>query len=156
MGLCEPFKSFIIEIFYSEALSMWTIPPETLRISHLHVYCGPCLLLIVDMICIFKLAAVWGFSSLLCLEKSHYSILQTIKWLLFSLFPFLSISGVCILLRQRHKIYQHNILLRAAHVWGFASPHSAVASNVHYLLSCHNLICQASRFLVYLFNLWVT
>lgn len=63
---------------------MWSIPPETLRLSHLHVYCGPCLLLIVDMICIFKLAAVWGFSSLLCLEKSHYSILQTIKWLLFS------------------------------------------------------------------------
>lgn len=98
MWLREPIKSFTIQIFYSEATSMWNIPPETLRLFHLHVYCGLCLLLILHVICIFKLAAVWGFSSLLCLEKSYYSLLQTIKWLLFSLFSFLSFSGVFVFL----------------------------------------------------------
>lgn len=55
---CEPIKSFTIQIFSSEALFMGNIPPETLYLFHLHVYCSLFLLFIVDIFCIFKVAAV--------------------------------------------------------------------------------------------------
>lgn len=46
--LCESIKSFTIQLFSSEALSLWNIPPETLHLFH-HVYCSLFLLLTVDM-----------------------------------------------------------------------------------------------------------
>lgn len=85
-GYCdwEPIQIFTILIFISETRFMWNI-----HLLHLCVYYSLSLLLIVDKLCCcsrFLFFVVFG--------NCHYSILQPIKSLHFSLLTFLSVSGV--------------------------------------------------------------